>query len=188
MKTVSDAVKQFRGVFPKSFYGDDSCVTTPPNCIAQCIRAYAEDGALFESGLLYPVLSPDFSSEYFVVVCTKEEFEAEARRVTESSDVVQNTSASIANLLNAQGAISQARKSSEFSSNNAELADQADAILQAIIDNLKVDRIPAEASFHLANAQNELSACKSLLSGDKQLADAVFCLSEKLAGIRKGEL
>lgn len=96
--------------------------------------------------------------------------------------------ASIASLMNAQGAINQARKSSEFNSHNAELADQADAILQAIIDNLKAERIPAEASYHLANAQNELSACAKLLEGDKTLADAVFCIGEKLAGIRKGEL
>lgn len=96
--------------------------------------------------------------------------------------------ASIANLLNAQAFIGAARKSSPFSEHNLELTDQADAILQAIIDNLKSERIPAEASFHLSNAQNELNACKSLLAGDKQLADAVFCLSEKLADIRKGEL
>jgi len=94
----------------------------------------------------------------------------------------------IANLLNAQAFIVAARKSSELSSHNSELADQADAIIQAIIDNLKAERIPAEASFHLYNAQNELNACKSLLAGDKQLADAVFCLSEKLADIRKGGL
>lgn len=99
-----------------------------------------------------------------------------------------DASVSIANLLNAQVSIAQARKSSEFSEHNAELADQADAILQAIIGNLKVERIPAEASFHLANAQNELSSCAKLLEGDKALADAVFCIGEKLAGIRKGEL
>ena len=99
-----------------------------------------------------------------------------------------DASASIANLLNAQAFIAAARKISQFSEHNAELADQADAILQAIIDNLKAERIPAEASFHLANAQNELSACAKLLEGDKTLADAVFCIGEKLAGIRKGEL
>ena len=97
-------------------------------------------------------------------------------------------SVSIANLLNAQVSIANARKSSEFSEHNAELADQADAILQAIIGNLKAERIPAEASFHLANAQNELNACAKLLEGDKALAGAVFCIGEKLAGIRKGEL
>lgn len=99
-----------------------------------------------------------------------------------------DTSVSIANLSNSQAFINAARKISEFSSHNAELADQADAILQAIIDNLKAERIPAEASFHLANAQNKLSACAKLLEGDKVLADAVFCIGEKLAGIRKGEL
>lgn len=98
------------------------------------------------------------------------------------------TSVSIANLLNAQDFIGVARKSSEFSEHNAELADQADAILQAIIGNLKAEHIPAEASFHLANAQNELNACAKLLEGDKALAAAVFCIGEKLAGIRKGEL
>lgn len=99
-----------------------------------------------------------------------------------------DASVSIANLLNAQVSIANARKSSEFSEQNSELADQADAILQAIIGNLKAERIPAEASFHLANAQNELNACAKLLEGDKTLADAVFCIGEKLAGIRKGEL
>ena len=99
-----------------------------------------------------------------------------------------DASASIANLLNAQAFIAAARKASEFSEHNVELADQADAILQAIIGNLKAERIPVEASFHLANAQNELNACTRLLEGDKKLADAVFCISEKLAGIRKGEL
>lgn len=94
----------------------------------------------------------------------------------------------IANLLNAKDSIAAASKCSEFSEHNAELADQADAILQAIIDNLKADRIPAEASLHLANAYNELNACAKLLEGDKALADAVFCIGEKLAGIRKGEL
>jgi hypothetical protein len=99
-----------------------------------------------------------------------------------------DASVSVANLLNAHVSIAQARKSSEFSEQNAELADQAEAILQAIIGNLKSERIPAGASFHLANAQNELSACAKLLEGDKALADAVFCIGEKLAGIRKGEL
>jgi hypothetical protein len=94
----------------------------------------------------------------------------------------------IANLANAKDFISAARKASEFSGHNAELADQADAILQAIIDNLKAERIPAEASYHLSNAQNEINACKSLLAGDAQLSDAVFSISESLARVRKGEL
>ncbi|WP_396180194.1 hypothetical protein [Flavobacterium sp.] len=100
----------------------------------------------------------------------------------------QGVPVSIANLLNSQMFIAAARKASEFNGQNAELADQADAILQAIIDNLKADRIPAEASLHLANAYNELNACKGLLSGDSQLADAVFSISESLARVRKGEL
>lgn len=94
----------------------------------------------------------------------------------------------IANLLNAKDSIAAASKCSEFSEHNAELADQADAILQAIIGNLKAERIPAEASLHLANAQNELNACVKLLEGDKTLSDAVFCIGEKLAVIRKGDL
>lgn len=115
-------------------------------------------------------------------------FKSHAWPVVEVRPKNIDTLASIANLLNAQAFIAAARKISPFSEHNLELADQADAILQAIIDNLKAERIPAEASFHLANAQNELNACAKLLEGDKALAGAVFCIGEKLAGIRKGEL
>lgn len=262
MKTVSDAIAKYHGVFPKYFSGDDKVYPNPTNAIAECIKPCDEDDVTFSIGELYQVYVPDFRLDHFRLVCTEKEFNSELTRLhTHGLETAEHasqenpmkyeygveypvsgkmpdlpfdvwvevnyeklppwrmeqvrdalwqskaynpiafrvvderykpksndTSVSIANLLNAQAFIATARKSSEFSSHNAELADQADAIIQAIIDNLKSERIPAEASYHLSNAQNELSACKSLLSGDKQLADAVFCLSEKLAGIRKGEL
>ena len=50
MKTISDAIAKYKGVFPSHFSGDDEVDVNPPNAIAECINRYGEDGVLFLIG------------------------------------------------------------------------------------------------------------------------------------------
>lgn len=73
-------------------------------------------------------------------------------------------------------------KSGALDGNNLELIDQAGAIMQAVLDNLDRQELPAEFGFHIANAVNELEACQKLCSG--KLHKAVFDVSAAVERIR----
>lgn len=76
-----------------------------------------------------------------------------------------------------------ALKSGALDDGSIELIDQAEAIIQMVLDNLQKQELPPEFSYHMANAVNELQACTKLCSG--KLQASVFDLSaavEKLRG------
>lgn len=89
----------------------------------------------------------------------------------------------ITGLHNAKRFTQRAIKSGALDDHSIELIDQAEAIMQMVLDNLKKQDLPPEFSYHMANAVNELQACTKLCSG--KLQESVFDLSaavEKLRG------
>lgn len=86
-------------------------------------------------------------------------------------------------LRNAKRFTQLAIKSGALDDASIELIDQAEAIMQMVLDNLQKESLPPEFSYHMANAVNELQACTKLCSG--KLQASVFDLSsavEKLRG------
>lgn len=91
--------------------------------------------------------------------------------------------AAAANLRNAMTYAQRALKTGALNDHSIELIDQAEAIMQMVLDNLQRQDLPPEFSYHMANAVNELQACTKLCSG--KLQASVFDLSaavEKLRG------
>lgn len=87
-----------------------------------------------------------------------------------------------AGIRNAMSFTELAIKSGAIGGHNMDLIDQANAIMQAVLDNLDKQELPAEFSYHMANAVNELEACQKLCSG--KLHKAVFDVSAAVERIR----
>lgn len=88
-----------------------------------------------------------------------------------------------AGIRNAMSFTEVAIKSGAISGHNLELIDQANAIMQAVLDNMDKQELPSEFGYHMANAVNELEACQRICSG--KLQASVFDLAsavEKLRG------
>lgn len=86
-------------------------------------------------------------------------------------------------ILNALSFTGLALKSGALDDHSIELIDQAEAIMQMVLDNLQKQELPPEFGYHMANAVNELQACTKLCTGNLQAS--VFDLSaavEKLRG------
>lgn len=73
-------------------------------------------------------------------------------------------------------------KSGDLDDHSLELIDQAEAIMQMVLDNLQKQPLPPEFGYHMANAVNELEACQKLCSG--KLHKAVFDVSVAVERIR----
>lgn len=80
-----------------------------------------------------------------------------------------------AGIRNAMSFTELAIKSGAIIGHNLELIDQANAIMQAVLDNLDSQPVPVEVSHRLANVVNELCACEKLCGGE--IKTAVYDLS-----------
>lgn len=80
-----------------------------------------------------------------------------------------------ASLRNAKSYTQQALKTGALDDASIELIDQAEAIMQMVLDNLQKQPVPAEVSHRLANVVNELCACEKLCNGE--IKTAVYDLS-----------
>lgn len=80
-----------------------------------------------------------------------------------------------ASLRNAKSAMQMAIKTGAINQNGIEAIDQAEALMQMVLDNLQKQAVPAEVSHRLANVVNELCACEKLCNGE--IKAAVYDLS-----------